>query len=214
MTRFLQILFFALIVRPVLMIVLGVHVRRRELLPEKGPAVLAANHNSHLDTLTLMALYPLAKIRHVRPVAAMDYFMTKPFMRWIACDLIGIIPVDRKTGVKQGGNPLEGALRALDQDDILIIFPEGSRGAPEELAEFKKGIAHLAKARPEVPIVPVFLHGLGKALPKGSLTLVPFNCDVFIGRSLHWDGDIDHFMRGLTHRIEGLAAEADVPAWD
>ncbi len=214
MTRILQILFFALIVRPVLMIILGTHVRRRELLPTDGPAVLIANHNSHLDTLLLMALYPLAQIRRVRPVAAMDYFMTKPFMRWLACDLIGIIPVDRKRGVRDGGNPLEGALAALDKGQILILFPEGSRGEPEQLADYKKGIAHLSAARPNVPITPVFTHGLGKALPKGSITLVPFNCDVFVGEALQYPGSIEAFMDQMQPAMESLAAEGDFPVWE
>lgn len=206
--------FFALFVRPVLMLVLGVHVRRRSLLPRDGPAVLIANHNSHLDTLTLMAMYPLRDLHRVRPVAAMDYFMTRRLMRWIACDLIGIIPVDRKTGVKDGGNPLEGALAALDQGQILILFPEGSRGQPEELTTFKKGIAHVSAARPDVPITPVFTHGLGKALPKGAITLVPFNCDVFVGEAFRYPGSIDRFMEQMQTRMECLAAEGDFPAWD
>ena len=121
---------------------------------------------------------------------------------------------DIQSADEDGGNPLEGALAALDRGEILILFPEGSRGAPEELAQFKKGIAHLAKARPEVPVVPVFMHGLGKALPKGSFTLVPFTCDVFIGGAWRWSGSIEGFMAELTDRMEGLAAEGQFPDWD
>lgn len=214
MTRFLQMAFFALIVRPVLLIVLGAHVRRREQLPREGPAILIANHNSHLDTLTLMALYPLRDLGRLRPVAAMDYFLKSRLMRWIAEDLIGIIPVDRVKGAREGGNPLEGALAALDAGAILILFPEGSRGEAERMVDFRKGIAHLAKARPEVPVTPVFLHGLGKALPKGSFTLVPFTCDVFVGEALHWNGDIDGFVAALRGAVEGLAAEGQFPDWE
>ncbi len=214
MTRLLQILFFALVVRPVLMVVLGVHVRRRELLPREGPAVIIANHNSHLDTLTLMALYPLRDLHRLRPVAAMDYFLRNRFMRWLAEDLIGIIPVNRVKGAKEGANPLAGAEAALDRGQILILFPEGSRGEAERMAQFRKGIAHLAKARPDVPVTPVFMHGLGKALPKGSFTLVPFNCDVFVGPPLRWSGDIDGFVEAARGAVEALAAEAHVPDWE
>ena len=68
-------------------------------------------------------------------------------MAWFATNIIGIIPIVRG-GHAAGANPLEPCERALDRGEILIIFPEGSRGEPEKLQQFKKGVAHLAKARP------------------------------------------------------------------
>lgn len=213
MLRLLRLAFFACLVRPVLALVLGVHVRRRDLLPKAGPAVIVANHNSHLDTLTLMALYPLAMLDRLRPAAAMDYFLTSRGMRFLAEDIIRIVPVSR-AGLKPGEDPLAGCLAALDRGEILIFYPEGSRGEPERLARFKKGLAHLAKARPEVPVTPVFLHGLGKALPKGSPLLVPFNCDVFVGPAYHWEGSVEHFMARTEAAMAALAAEGRFPAWE
>lgn len=81
---------------------------------------------------------------------------------------------------------------AFGAGDILILFPEGSRG---QLETFKTGIAHIAKRHPEVPIAPVSLHGLGKALPRGEGVLVPFFCNVFVGESIPWTGGRDEFMR-------------------
>lgn len=56
------------------------------------------------------------------------------------------------------------------------------------------------------------LHGLGKALPRGEIPLVPFFCDVFVGEALAWTGDRNEFMAEMESRIHGLAAEEHLPA--
>ena len=213
MSRFLRHLFFLLVVRPVALIVLGINLRHRERLPTAGPAILVANHNSHLDTLVMMTLFPQSLLPHLRPVAAADYFLKKRWLAWFATEIVGIIPLMRKTKAS-AGDPLAGCDEALGRGDILILFPEGSRGEPEQLADFKTGVAHLAKRHPEVPVVPIFLHGLGKALPKGETLLVPFFCDVFVSEALAWTGDRRGFMAELEAAIQGLAEEGNFPSWD
>jgi 1-acyl-sn-glycerol-3-phosphate acyltransferase len=207
MAHWSKLLFFALIVRPLALVVLGLNVRHRERLPMQGPAVLAANHNSHLDTLMLMALFPLKEVPRLRPVAAADYFLRNRLLAWFATQVIGIIPLQRQPK-GHGQHPLQSLLEALDHGDILILFPEGSRGEPEQLAAFKSGIAHLAKARPQVPVQPVFLHGLGKALPRGEALLVPFFCDLFIGEPVYWtDDDRQGYLERLRAAMLDLARE-------
>ena len=211
-TRALRYLFFAIVVRAVILIALGLTVRHRERLPAKGPAVLAANHNSHLDTLALMSLFPLRLLPRLRPVAAADYFFKTKGRGWFASNIIGIIPVERG-GTAQGGNPLAACEDALDRGDILIIFPEGSRGEPEAFQAFKKGIGHLAKARPKAPVIPVFMHGLGKALPKGTVLFVPFNCTVSVGELLYGKDSYEPFVAELEVAMTALAAEEKLPVW-
>ena len=213
MIRLLRGAFFLFVIRPVLTIILGANVRNRVHLPRKGPAIIVANHNSHLDTLTILALFPLSDLPRLRPVAAMDYFMTNPLMAWFATNIIGIIPIDRSKR-KGEENPLEPCEAALDRGEILILFPEGSRGAPEQLQHFKKGVAHLVKARPATPVTPIFLYGLGRALPKDSLLLVPFNCDIVIGEPIRWTDSVDSFMDILQTRMAALAATIRMAPWD
>jgi len=212
MVRLLRLGFFALIVRPVLLLVLGVNIRNRERLPVNGPAIIVANHNSHLDTLALMSMLPLADLPKLTPVAAVDYFGQGPF-GWFAKNIIGILPIDR-SGNTPRENLLDGAIAALDEGKILILFPEGTRGEPERLATYKKGVAHLAKARPTVPVTPVFMHGLGKALPRGTYLLVPFTCDVFVGESWTFGGDVEGFMEKLEERMADLGKQGQFPPWE
>src|SRR6185312_3157649 len=212
-TRLLRFLFFAVVVRAVILVALGLTVRHRQRLPSEGPAVLAGNHNSNLDALAIMSLLPLRLLPKLRPVAAMDYFYTSKIRGWFANNIVGIIPVKRGSG-KEGGNPLQRAEEALERGEILVIFPEGTRGEPETLQAFKKGIGHLAKARSKVPVVPVFIHGLGKALPRGSALLVPFNVIVSVGEPLYGKESYDAFVSELEAAMTALAAQEKLPAWE
>lgn len=225
----LKHLFFWLVVRPLVLVVLGLNVRRRELLPEHGPAILVANHNSHLDTMVLMTLLPARLLPRVRPVAAADYFLRNRLMAWFSLNVIGILPVRRKgprdpkglghpKDTAPGSDPLAEADAALGRGEVVILFPEGTRGEPEALAELKSGVAYLALGHPEAPLVPVFLHGLGKSLPKGAFVPVPFFCDVFVGEPLHggderWGGDAHRLRDGLRESLQSLAREGRFPEW-
>lgn len=209
----LQQWFFLIFVRPLVLIVIGLNVRHRERIPVKGPAIVVSNHNSHLDTLVLMTLLPWSMLPLLRPVAAKDYFLHPPLLAWFALTIMHIIPLERQV-VARSEDPFAPCSEALRNGEILILFPEGSRGDPEQLGTFKTGIAHLAKRNPNVPILPVFLHGLGKALPKGEAIFVPFFCDVFVGDPIRWSGDRTGFMTTLEQGINALAEEGYRPAWE
>jgi 1-acyl-sn-glycerol-3-phosphate acyltransferase len=259
MNRALRWLFFWLVVRPIVLVGLGLNVRHRERLPAAGPAILVANHNSHLDTMVLMTLLPSHLLPRIRPVAAADYFLRNPLLAWFALRIVGIIPIRRRPaaaavpgadagtatpapppppsppGAAAGAptapasaaapppghdpsappaDPLAAVATALAQGDIVILFPEGTRGEPERLAELKSGVARLAERCPLVPVIPVFLHGLGKALPRGTLLPVPFFCDVFIGEPVPWRGDRRGFVEDLRARLQSLATEGQLAAWE
>jgi 1-acyl-sn-glycerol-3-phosphate acyltransferase len=205
----LRLLFFLLIIKPVAMLVLGLNIRRRDLLPARGPAIVVANHNSHLDTLVLMSLFPLRLIAKVHPVAAADYFLRNRWLSWFACNVIGIIPLERKPSAK-GTQVLAPVSTALNRGDILILFPEGSRGEPEKMTKFKNGIAHLLSEHTTVAVTPVYFYGLGKSLPKGEFLLVPFFVDVFVGESLAWNGTRQAFMETLEASMQQLQQQAQL----
>jgi 1-acyl-sn-glycerol-3-phosphate acyltransferase len=213
MSKLLRIAFAALIARPIVYLWLGVNVRHRERLPLRGPAIIAANHNSHLDTFALLSLFPLLQVPKVRPAAAADYFMKGGALSWVAQNLIGIVPVARGSRATDAADtpradPLEGCYRALEAGNVLIIFPEGTRGEPERMQELKSGIAYLGQRFPEVPVIPLFMYGLGKSMPKGSFVPLPFFVDIFVDQPLTWKVEGQHgkdgFMGHLRDRFQAL----------
>ena len=210
MKTWLRYLFFLLLVRPITLVILGLNIRHRERLPKQGAAILVANHNSHLDTLVLFSILPLRLLPKIRPVAAMDYFFRNPVLAWFSLHIIGIIPIRRKrTGAEGEEDPLKPCHDALERGEILLYFPEGTRGEPEQMNPIRSGIARLCESRPDLPVFPIFMHGLGKALPKGELILVPFFCDVFVGEPLHWNGGVESFRAEVEEKLMALSKEGN-----
>ena len=208
----LRLFFYGVLVRTVVLFVLGLNVRHRERLPAKGPAIIAANHNSHLDAMAMISLLPLRLLPRVRPVAAADYFLGNKLLAWFALNVVGIVPLNR-TRRDPNDDLLAPVAAALERDEILIFFPEGSRGEPEQLAEFKSGLARIAERRPDVPVIPVFTHGLGKALPKGAWVIVPFFVDIFVGEPLRFEGDRTAYMQRYREAMTALANEERHSEW-
>jgi 1-acyl-sn-glycerol-3-phosphate acyltransferase len=213
MIKLLQILFFLLIVRPLMFVIIGLNIQGKEHLPLTGPAIVAANHNSHLDTLALLSLWPLVRLGQIRPVAAADYFLPNPVIAWFSLNIMRVIPIDRHRKDKNS-DPLADCSAALSRGEILVIYPEGSRGTPEQTIRFKTGISRLAEQHPEAPIVPIFMHGLGKSLPRGDFLLVPFVCDVLIGDLLYWQGSVAATMQSYQTAMDDLIEQCHRPEWE
>ena len=197
---------FILFFRPLVWIFLGLTIKHRNRLPIKGPAIIIANHNSHIDTIVLMSLYPLRSLFQVRPVAAADYFLKNRYLGWFCKRVLQIIPIHRVVPKKKI-NPLQAIEDALQQGSILIFYPEGTRGQAEIMGEFKKGIVRLTTQYPDVPIIPVYLQGLGKVLPKGRTLLVPFNVSAIVGKPIKQREIAQDFCIYLRDQIRSLADE-------
>jgi 1-acyl-sn-glycerol-3-phosphate acyltransferase len=202
-----------LIVRPVARLLFGLDTIGADRLPKHGPAIIAANHNSHVDTLILLCLFPARLLPKLRPVAAADHFDKGGLGSWFSRNIIGIIPIKRG-GASRHEDVLAEAKQALARGEILVVFPEGSRGAPEEMTRFKTGVARLAEFCPEVPVTPIYLQGAGRSLPKDARLLVPFNTTAVVGEPLTWTGSHHGFVDELRARIETLKAQAPPLRWE
>lgn len=141
-----------------------------------------ANHSSHLDFILLWSALPWALRRRTRPVAAADYWFHGRLKQFLIRRVFNGVPVERSGSARAPGtNPLQPVLDALDEGSSLIIFPEGTRGSGEEVQPFKSGIFHLAKDRPSVELVPVWMENCYRVMPKGSFLPVPLLCSVRFG---------------------------------
>lgn len=207
----LRVLLLRLVARPLARILIGADVIGREHLPRTGPAIVCANHNSHVDTLLLLAIFPAEALGRVRPVAAADYFLSNPALSWFARRIVGITPISRT--VARGEDVLAPAKAALERGEIVVVFPEGTRGAPEEMGPLKAGVARLAEAFPDAPVTPVWIQGAGRVLPKGAKAPVPLNCTAVVGPSFVWTGERAGFMAELRERLLALKAQAPPLRW-
>ncbi len=142
--------------------------------------VYFANHTSTLDAAVLWAALPASIRERTRPVAAKDYWTASALRRWLASDIFRALLIERRK-VTSENNPLREMLAVLDAGDSLIIFPEGGRFPGPEPQKFKGGLFHLAKDRPQVQFVPVYLENLNRVLPKGEILPVPLLGSITVG---------------------------------
>jgi 1-acyl-sn-glycerol-3-phosphate acyltransferase len=209
----IRLIFLMLIGRPIARLMTGADVIGRGKLPLKGPAIIAANHNSHVDTVLMLTIFPPRALPWLRPAAAADYFLKDPVIGWFSRNIIGIVPVSRNRA-GSGEDVLAPARQALAEGAIVIIFPEGTRGtATDEMAQLKSGVARLAEAFPAAPVFPVWIEGAGRVLPKGAAIPVPMNCTVLVGDPIAWTGAREPFMAALRDGLLALRDEAPPQRW-
>jgi len=201
---FVQILFFIVLIRPFMTLFIGLRVRGGEHLAGPGPFILIANHSSHLDTISLLSLFPLNRLRHIRPVAAADYFERNKFVSVFTKTLFNILPIARKN-ITSENNPLRRMQQAIEAGDSLLIFPEGTRSSGEKMGEFRSGVAHLLEKMPDIQVVPAYLVNMGRSLPKGEFIPVPFFCEIRIGPPRGMSGTRQEITRALEASVRELA---------
>ena len=137
-----------------------------------GPAVFFANHSSHLDFAVAWAALPAELREMTSPAAAHDYWSKTKLRQWIALRLFQSVLIER-LHITRENNPITPLLDCLDRGRSVLIFPEGTRRGDGEVGEFKAGLYHIARSRPEIPLVPVLLENLNRLMPKGAYAFVP-----------------------------------------
>jgi len=116
-------------------------------------------------------------------VAAQDYWGGSRLRRFLAKSFNAIL-IDRKQ-IKVHQSPVELMLREIEDVYSLIVFPEGSRAADGEMGEFKSGLYYLAKKRPDLELIPVYMDNMNRILPRGEFMLVPLLSSITIGSPIY-----------------------------
>ncbi|MFG2074813.1 lysophospholipid acyltransferase family protein [Nonomuraea maritima] len=158
------------------------HITGAVHVPRTGPAILAANHLSVLDSFLLPALLP----RHVTFTAKNEYFDGNPisgfFMR-----LGRSLPIDRESA-HSAQAMLDAAAELLESGELFGIHPEGTRSPDGRLYRGKVGVAWLA-LKTGAPVLPVALSGTEKVMPFGAKVPRPARIGISIGAPLRFEGD-------------------------
>jgi 1-acyl-sn-glycerol-3-phosphate acyltransferase len=173
-----------------------------------------ANHVSHGDFILLWAVLPPRLREQTRPVAGADYWLKSSVRRFIGRDVFNAVLIDRDRKTR-ADDPIKQMADALDGGASLIIFPEGTRNETDNpLLPFKSGIFHLAKQRPDIDLVPVWIANLNRVMPKGEFVPIPLICTVTFGAPLRVESDEtkDAFVKrardallSTSGRVEGNA---------
>ena len=183
----------------------GASVRWIGCEPDTCQRVYFANHTSHLDALVLWSALPLAVRELTRPVAAKDYWDGGYVRRYIATRIFDALLIDRKQ-IKVHNSPIDMMIKAIGDTYSLIVFPEGGRSTGPDVGEFKSGLYHLCKKRPDLELIPVHIDNLTRVLPRGEFLPVPLLSCISFGPPMWLEANErkDDFLRRARDAVRGL----------
>jgi 1-acyl-sn-glycerol-3-phosphate acyltransferase len=149
-------------------------VKGQNHIPRKGGFILAGNHASYLDPVAFGVACP----RFLNYMAR-DTLFRNPFFGWVLRH-VGSFPL-RRNFADLGA--IKEALKRLGEGKGLLLFPEGTRSATGEMAGGLEGVGFLAR-KGNVPVIPAYVIGTDKAMPKGSKFIKPTRLKVIFGEVL------------------------------
>lgn len=126
----------------------------RQNLPKQGAALIATNHVSYMDALILLG----TSTRPIRFV--MDKSISElPLLKYVFRHA-GVIPIcSPRKCADTYSKAFEQIEQALNNEEVVCIFPEGRLTSDGELGEFRPGVEKILQRSP-VPVIPMALNGL------------------------------------------------------
>jgi 1-acyl-sn-glycerol-3-phosphate acyltransferase len=151
-------------------------------LPTEGSFIIAANHTSHADTAVIFTSLPRHARQRFVAAAAQDYFFQGGPWQFFSRILFNAIPVARDR--RGGQDPLRHAARALREGYALLLFPEGTRSKDGMIGPFRGGIGRLIAEFPGTPVIPTYVSGTARVMPKGKVVPRPHRVTVRFGEPM------------------------------
>lgn len=133
-----------------------------DLIPAETPYVIAANHQTYVDGMWIGAGLPRGHFKKMACIAGKDLEDKHGLLGKL------IVKVGRAIAIDRFGNPIRGliiAKKKVDEGNILLVHPEGTRSSDGKLGEFKDGAAYIA-TKSGVPLVPVYIKGGYSVFPR------------------------------------------------
>ena len=188
------------VIGPVLHLIGRPKVTGLENIPPAGPAILASNHLSFIDSMYL----PLVIDRPVVFPAKAEYFAARgPLGRLWAAYLRSTnqLQMDRE-GARSAQATLEAAVDLLRAGELFGFYPEGTRSPDGRLYCGRSGIGYLA-LNSGAPVIPVGMMGTRKMLPPGAPLPRPTRIEIRIGKRM----DFGHLAGEPPARARRMVAD-------
>jgi acyl-[acyl-carrier-protein]-phospholipid O-acyltransferase/long-chain-fatty-acid--[acyl-carrier-protein] ligase len=128
-------------------------VAGRERVPARGGALLVPNHVSMADAVLLLAALD-RPVRFLMFKGSYEHPLVKPFAK-----ILGVIPISSDQGPREMIHSLRRATQALEEGELVCIFPEGQMTRIGQMLPFRRGMERIIKGL-DVPIIPVNLDGV------------------------------------------------------
>jgi len=173
-----------LIAGPFLRLLARPDVTGAEHVPASGPAIMASNHLSVVDSVYLPLMVP----RPVTFAAKSEYFTgTRLRDRVVGAYLRSTnqLSTDR-AGARAAQAMLDAALQLLKEGQLFGIYPEGTRSPDGRLYRGRTGVGYLA-LHSGAPVIPVAMIGTDRMLPPGARIPRPGKIEIRIGEPLTFD---------------------------
>jgi 1-acyl-sn-glycerol-3-phosphate acyltransferase len=170
-----------------------------ENIPDDGPVILAANHQSFLDDFLLPLVLKKRKATILAKADYFDHWYTRWFFKGAGC-----VPV-RREGGSAGVAALRTAIDTLKEGKLVALFPEGTRSPDGRLYRGKTGVARIA-LEAQASVIPVAIVGTFELWPYNKKLPKPGSTEIRFGKPLtferHFETPADRFvLRSVTDEI-------------